>query len=66
VAVRHCDVIRAALAHHLGMSLDHLPRRQVDPASVSTLELAADFAHVRAINEASRDSEFIRASVREV
>lgn len=36
-AVSHGDVIRALLAHYAGMSLDHLHRLEVAPASVSAL-----------------------------
>lgn len=37
--VSHCDVIRPLLAHFLGMSLDHLLRLEVDPASMSAVQL---------------------------
>lgn len=51
VAVTHCDIIRAVLAHYLGMALDNLLRFDVDPASISTLELGRWGARVRSINE---------------
>jgi broad specificity phosphatase PhoE len=51
VAVTHCDIIRGILAHHLGMSLDNVLRFEVDPASISTLELGRWGARVRSINE---------------
>ncbi len=51
VAVTHCDIIRGVLAHYLGMPLDNVLRFDVDPASVSTLELSRWGARVRAINE---------------
>ena len=35
--VTHSDMIRAAVAHVLGLPLDHLLRFDVDPASVTTL-----------------------------
>ncbi|MFC0410736.1 histidine phosphatase family protein [Roseomonas elaeocarpi] len=35
--VSHCDVIKAVLAAHLGMSLNDYMRFEIDPASVSTL-----------------------------
>jgi probable phosphomutase (TIGR03848 family) len=41
VAVSHADVIKAVLAHHLGMPLDTFQRLVVDPASVSVLALPA-------------------------
>ncbi|HEX5830224.1 MAG TPA: histidine phosphatase family protein, partial [Gemmatimonadaceae bacterium] len=37
--VSHADVLRAVLAHHLGMSLDHLARLELAPASVSAIEI---------------------------
>jgi probable phosphoglycerate mutase len=49
--VTHCDIIRGLLAHYLGMSLDNVLRFDVDPASVSTLDLGRWGARVRAINE---------------
>jgi ribonuclease H / adenosylcobalamin/alpha-ribazole phosphatase len=51
VAVTHCDIIRGVLAHYLGMPLDNLLRFDVDPASISTLELGRWGARVRSINE---------------
>jgi len=39
ILVGHCDVIKAALAHHLGLSLDHYDRFEISPASVSVLAL---------------------------
>ena len=35
--VSHCDIIRAVVAHYLGLSLDQILSFDVDPASVSTL-----------------------------
>lgn len=37
VCVSHCDIIRGAIAHYLGLGLDHLLNFDVDPGSVSTL-----------------------------
>lgn len=39
VAVSHADVIKAVLAHHLGMPLDSFQRLVVSPASVSVVHL---------------------------
>jgi broad specificity phosphatase PhoE len=39
VLVSHGDIIRAALAHYLGIPLDFILRFEVAPASVSALEL---------------------------
>jgi broad specificity phosphatase PhoE len=38
--VSHGDVLKAALLHYLGMPLDHFLRFEIEPASVSVLELA--------------------------
>ncbi len=37
VVVSHADIIKALLAPALGLSLDHLHRLRIDPASISTL-----------------------------
>ncbi len=42
VLVSHQDVLKAVLAHFLGMSLDHLDRFALDPASRSIITLFAD------------------------
>jgi probable phosphomutase (TIGR03848 family) len=39
VAVSHADIIKAVLAHHLGMPLDSFQRLVVAPASVSVVHL---------------------------
>lgn len=38
LCVSHGDVIKAGIARYLGLSLDHLLRFDVDPASVSVIE----------------------------
>lgn len=40
--VAHADVIKAALAHYLGMPFDYFQRLAVSPASVSALMVATD------------------------
>ncbi|MFC1463824.1 MAG: histidine phosphatase family protein [Candidatus Brachytrichaceae bacterium NZ_4S206] len=40
--VAHADVIKAALAHYLGMPFDNFQRLAIAPASVSTLMIGAD------------------------
>ncbi len=50
VAVSHADVIKAVLAHMLGMPLDLMGRLEVGPASRSIVVLGADFARVEAVN----------------
>ncbi len=51
VAVTHCDIIRGVIAHYLGMPLDNVLRFDVDPASISTLDLGRWGARVRSMNE---------------
>jgi probable phosphoglycerate mutase len=46
----HGDVIKAALAHFMHISLDHLESFDIAPASVSVLALAPEWAQVRLVN----------------
>jgi broad specificity phosphatase PhoE len=48
--VSHCDVIKAALAHFLAMSLDDLERFDIGPASISVVECGDGLAKVKLIN----------------
>lgn len=41
VAVSHADVIKAVIAHHLGMPLDTFQRLIISPASITVLHLPA-------------------------
>jgi broad specificity phosphatase PhoE len=50
-AVTHCDIIRGVIAHYLGLPLDNILRFDVDPASVSRLEIGRWGARVQSINE---------------
>ena len=51
VMVSHQDVLKAVLAHYLGMSLDHLERFSLDPASRSAVTIFDDGSgRVDAIN----------------
>jgi probable phosphoglycerate mutase len=50
VAVSHGDPLRAVLLHYLGMSLDLIHRIELEPASVSVLDLEAYGATVRCLN----------------
>jgi broad specificity phosphatase PhoE len=52
--VTHCDIIRAACAHVLGLSLDAVHRFDVDPASVTRLAVGEWGARVISINEVCR------------
>jgi probable phosphoglycerate mutase len=51
VAVSHCDIIRGVIAYHLGLPLDHLLRFDVDPVSVSRIEISAGGARILSVNE---------------
>ena len=48
--VSHGDVIRAALAHQLGIPLDFIMRLQIEPASISAVELHTHGPRVLWIN----------------
>lgn len=49
--VSHCDIIRATIAHYLGLSLDNLLRFDIDPASVSRLLVGPWGGRVVSVNE---------------
>ena len=51
VLVSHCDIIRAIIAHYLGLPLDNLLRFDVDPASVSRLSVGHWGGRVVSLNE---------------
>jgi probable phosphoglycerate mutase len=50
VLVSHGDVIKAALAHYLGLSLDNLERFEIAPASISVLAAGDGWAQVKLVN----------------
>lgn len=50
VIISHGDVIRATLAHFLGMHLDLFQRIDIDPGGISLVEWGDDFACVRLLN----------------
>jgi broad specificity phosphatase PhoE len=52
-AVSHCDVIKAAIAHVLGWSLQFHDRLEISPGSISTLVVGDWGAKVHSINEAA-------------
>jgi broad specificity phosphatase PhoE len=51
VLVSHGDVIKAALAYWAGISLDHLRRIEIAPASISRVSLTAHGVSILEINE---------------
>ena len=48
--VSHGDVIKAVLAHYLGLHLDHLERFDIAPASISIVEDTGDWSQVKLVN----------------
>ena len=51
VLVSHAEVIRAALLHFLGLSLDAWARLEISPASITRVALGAQGATVVGLNE---------------
>jgi probable phosphoglycerate mutase len=51
VLVSHGDVIKAALAHFLRISLDDLETFDIAPVSVSAIHAGADWAQVKLVND---------------
>lgn len=58
VCVAHCDVIRLAVVHFLGMPLDNFQRLQIAPASVSVLCLHQGKASFGPINQTFSITKF--------
>jgi broad specificity phosphatase PhoE len=54
VVVSHGDVIKSAILHYLGLPLDAYDRIEVEPASVSTLEIGDWGNKIVALNEKVR------------
>ncbi|AUW57294.1 histidine phosphatase family protein [Sphingobium sp. SCG-1] len=50
LCVTHADIIRGAIAHYLGLSLDNILRFDVDPASLSTLQFEGGQARLTTLN----------------
>jgi broad specificity phosphatase PhoE len=48
--VTHAEPVRAALAYYLGVAIDHSLRLDVDPASISIVELHDHGSKVRCVN----------------
>ncbi len=53
-AVSHSDIIKAVLAHYLGLNLDFLQRFEIEPASISILMVGDWGAKVLRINEGAK------------
>jgi broad specificity phosphatase PhoE len=64
VLVSHADIIKAVLAHHLGMPLDTFQRLVIAPASSSTLVLPdGGSPAVLAVNDTSDPADAAGESV---
>lgn len=59
VVVSHGDVLRAAIAYYLGLSLDLLHRFEIDPASVTTLRVEPRGAVLLRMNDCAAASPMI-------
>jgi probable phosphoglycerate mutase len=55
LAISHADVIKAVLCAHLGLALDAHHRFDIDPASLSALDLWPAGGRVRWVNELPRE-----------
>ena len=49
--ISHCDMIRGAIAQYLGLPLNNLLRFDIEPASISTVEVGEWGARVTGLNE---------------
>jgi broad specificity phosphatase PhoE len=58
LAVSHGDVIKAALAHYLRISLDHILCFDIDPASISTLVVERAGTRVIRLNDSASTDSF--------
>jgi probable phosphoglycerate mutase len=59
VAFSHADMIKALLAHYLGMHLDLFQRIHVDTASVSAIGFFGDFPRILRISDTGNYEPFI-------
>jgi probable phosphoglycerate mutase len=49
--ITHCDIIRGAVAHYLGLPLGNMLRFDIDPASVTRVALGSWGARIMTVNE---------------
>ncbi|WP_156678237.1 histidine phosphatase family protein [Sphingomonas profundi] len=61
LCVSHCDIIRGVVAHYLGLDLDRLLGFDIDPASLTTVELDGDRGRIVALNERPRGQRGVTA-----
>ena len=50
-AVSHADVMKAAVAHLLGLHLDHFQRLNISPGSITALFLGQGFPRLLRLND---------------
>ena len=51
LCVSHADVIKGAVAHYLGLGLDHIQGFRIDPASLTTLAFGNGAVELVRLNE---------------
>jgi broad specificity phosphatase PhoE len=51
--VSHADVIKAAIGYFAGIPIDLLARIEIDPASVSIVDIGVDFVTIKTLNAMS-------------
>jgi len=56
--VSHADVIKAAVAHYLGLDINQFQRLAVDPASVTILEISRRGVRLRRFNDSGALPEY--------
>ena len=61
--VGHGDVIKAAVAHYLGVHLDLFQRIEIGPASISTIQLSAWGPRILSVNATQHLSAGTRTRV---
>jgi broad specificity phosphatase PhoE len=48
--ISHSDVIKTVVGHFAGISIDLISRIEIEPASVSVIEIGNDFVSIKAMN----------------
>jgi probable phosphoglycerate mutase len=50
VCVSHSDMIKLAIAHYIGLSMDMFQRLHISPASISVMKISQDGGHLLSMN----------------
>jgi probable phosphoglycerate mutase len=50
VCVSHSDMIKLAIAHYIGLSMDMFQRLHISPASISVMNISQDGGHLLSMN----------------